>query len=187
MSSRWRKVALGPGLVVVLAAAAVAAEAAGQEAVQGKAAGALERFKALAGEWKGTNSKGETVSISYEIVAAGSAVLERFVHSAEDPSPMLTVYHLDKDDLMLTHYCMVGNQPRMRAKTLSGDEVAFDFLDATALASPETGHMHRALFRFQGRDRFTTEWTWRENGRDAFTEVVVANRMASAAAAGSVR
>ena len=36
---------------------------------------------------------------------------------------MTTVYHLDGRDLVLTHYCMGGNQPRMRAKTTEGATV----------------------------------------------------------------
>ena len=28
---------------------------------------------------------------------------------------MMTMYHADKTGLMLTHYCKLGNQPRMRA------------------------------------------------------------------------
>jgi len=42
----------------------------------------------------------------------GTAVLERFTHPGSGgPQTMLTVYHLDGDDLLLTHYCVAGNQP----------------------------------------------------------------------------
>lgn len=43
------------------------------------AAGAFASLKRLAGSWQGTNSEGERVQIAYEVVANGSAVVERFV------------------------------------------------------------------------------------------------------------
>ena len=163
-------------MLAVAAATAFAGSRAADAPVPSDAAQAFESFKALAGEWRGTNGKGEPVSISYEVLAGGSTVLERFVHSGHGAT-MLTLYHLDGEDLMLTHYCMAGNQPRMRAEELSGDAVRFGFVDVTNLASPEAGHMHEAAFEFAGADRFSTAWTWRENGRDVFTESIEAERV----------
>ncbi len=139
---------------------------------------AFETFKSLAGEWEGTTANGDAVAVSYEVLAAGSSVVEKFVHSGHgEDHAMLTVYHLDGDDLVLTHYCMAGNQPRMRAAAFAGDEVSFEFVDAANLASPEDGHMHAASFRFDGDDRFATAWTWREDGRDKLTEYVDLERV----------
>ena len=49
---------------------------------------------------------------------------------------VLTVFHLDGDRLILTHYCMAGNQPRMQATSYDAKkgEIRFQFLDATNLA-----------------------------------------------------
>ena len=66
---------------------------------------------------------------------------------------MMTVYYLDGDRLLLTHYCMAGNQPRMQARAFNPEtgEVDFEFLDATNLA-PGGGHMHNAKFRVADND-----------------------------------
>src|SRR5688500_9647707 len=83
---------------------------------------ALERFKALAGEWVSLEDgemvkKGDLVA-RYAVTAAGTAVVETvFPGSGHE---MVTVYTADGPDLVLTHYCMEGNQPRMRAHKPSG-------------------------------------------------------------------
>lgn len=167
-------------LISALAAATLPALTGSRSATEASsdAARAFETFKGLAGVWKGENGKGDPVSITYEVLAADTTVLERFVHGGEEgPTTMLTVYHLDGDDLMLTHYCMAGNQPRMRAAAYSANEVDFELVDVTGLASPEAGHMHRASYEFHGQDRFATAWTWREAGADKFTEKVEVQRV----------
>jgi len=146
------------------------------------AARAFERFKDLAGDWEGTNQKGQRVTVSYEVVASGSTVLERFVEPSDKTrSAMITMYHLDGGRLLLTHYCMVGNQPRMRAESVSpsGDEVRFELVDATNLTSPDAGHMHRAVFEFRGKDRLVSRWTWNDKGKDVFVDTQELSRTAA--------
>ena len=48
---------------------------------------------------------------------------------------MVTLYHMDGDPMMLTHYCLAKNQPRMAAIEIGedGGEVTFEFLDGTSL------------------------------------------------------
>jgi hypothetical protein len=80
------------------------------------AEGAFARFVALEGTWHGTNGHGEPVSVQYDVASGGSAVVERY-HVEGQPASrdMVTVYHLDGDALLLDHYCIARNQPRMRA------------------------------------------------------------------------
>jgi len=132
--------------------------------------GGLEKLKTLVGEWEGKNREGESSHASYEIASDGSAVVEKLgsgtMHS------MVTVYHKDGDRLMLTHYCGVGNQPRMRSEKASEPGVLrFAFVDATNLQSPDAGHMHRLALRFRDADHLTQEWTWVEKGQEK-TEVI---------------
>lgn len=138
---------------------------------------AFETIRGLAGKWNGTNSHGHPVEITFDVVADGSAVLERFIVQREDKvEDMVTVYHLDGDRLLLTHYCVAGNQPRMAAKAISSERIDFEMIDATGMGSPEIGHMHRAVLEFPGEDSFKAAWTWRENGEEPFTAVVEAQR-----------
>jgi hypothetical protein len=133
------------------------------------AAGAFARLKTLAGEWKADTKMGKA-HITYEVIAGGTTLVER--ETIEGMAPMLTVYHLDGDRLLLTHYCMAGNQPRMQAKTYNADagEIQFAFLDATNL-KPGAGHMRDAKFRIsENTKEFESEWTFHENGQPKSTE-----------------
>ena len=84
---------------------------------------------------------------------------------------MISVYHLDGNRLLLTHYCMAGNQPRMQAGAFDPktNRIDFQFLDATNLPSPDAGHMHRVVVRFQGPSEVTEDWTFYKGGKAAFT------------------
>ena len=87
---------------------------------------------------------------------------------------MLTTFVLDSDRLLLTHYCVAKNQPRLVATAFeeSGKKITFTFLDATGLPSRNTGHMDKAVFRFLDEDHFTTQWTWYQNGKESWMEEI---------------
>ncbi len=103
------------GLAALVLFAAALALSAPPDSTAKAAPAAFERFKALAGEWVAAEDgemakKGDLVA-RYAVTAGGSAVVETiFPGQAQE---MVTVYHADGPDLVLTHYCMEGNQPRM--------------------------------------------------------------------------
>jgi predicted metal-binding membrane protein len=137
--------------------------------------GGLDRLKALAGEWEGKNTAGEAARVTYEVSANGTAVVETL--SVGPMHTMVTVYHSDGDGLMLTHYCGVGNQPRMRAeKTHAPEMMLFSFADATNLASPADGHMHNLKLTFADKDHLRQTWTWREKGQEKEEVIELARR-----------
>ena len=73
-----------------------------------------DRLKTLAGEWRGTmgqRGKGEETTVTYRLIANNSALAETLFPGT--PHEMITVYHLDSDKLLLTHYCTAGNQPTL--------------------------------------------------------------------------
>ena len=110
------------------------------------------------------------MKMSYQVISNGSAVMETM--KAPDGSPfMVTIYHRDGNSLMATHYCAAGNQPRMRAKLAveNGNRVAFRFLDATNLSSPEDKHIRDLTVTFQDPDHVTEEWAARDHGKDSTT------------------
>ena len=163
-------------------AALIAAPGAAEHPTGHAALPAFELFKALEGEWEGTRPNGGLVQVRYEVVADGTAVVEYFDMKGEaGHDTMVTVYHVDGEDLVLTHYCVAGNQPRMIARSPSGKKVRFEFLDATGLESPDDGHMYRAVFQFQGEDRMSTAWTFRQGGEDQFTEAIEIKRVSDSA------
>lgn len=125
----------------------------------------FDALKALEGNWEGKNSQGQTLQVSFRMTAGGSALMSE-IHG-QGPENMITMFHMDGDRLMMTHYCGAGNQPRMTA-TLApdGKSVAFEFIDATNLTSPDAGHMQHVVFSMPDADHHTEEWTFRDHGKD---------------------
>ncbi len=165
-------VALLSALFLVAALLGGSGRAAGEQAQGLQAWQAFEKLKSLVGRWEGTSGQdGKKTLATYELASNGSVVVERY-SEAGAPDAMMTVYHLDGERLLLTHYCGAGNQPRMHAESFSPAEgmLAFSLLDVTNLASPADGHMRKVVLRFQDKDHFTAAWTWRENQADKFTD-----------------
>jgi len=151
---------LAAGILLITIAAAPTGRAAGGS---DDAAAAFERLKALAGEWKGDLASGGA-SLSYEVIAGGTAVIER--ESGAGRPTMMTMYHRDGDRLLLTHYCMAGNQPRMQARyDRAKNEIAFDFVDATNLTTPDATHMHNVTIRFVDDNQIETAWQLYQKGK----------------------
>jgi hypothetical protein len=155
----------------VLLPALILAAAAGSAGEVGEASSGLDRFKSLSGEWVsaeegGMVKKGDLVA-RYRLTGAGSAVVEELFPGT--PHEMTTLYHMDGPDLVLTHYCMSGNQPRMRAKSPSGARVVFAFDGGTNLDAERDRHMHEATFEFVGADELRTTWVEFEGGKPGTT------------------
>jgi hypothetical protein len=123
----------------------------------------LEKFKSMVGVWEGKNSAGEAVRDTYRLAAGGTAVMGENKMASED---MLSLFYVDGDRLLMTHFCPSGNQPRMRA-TFSSDlkTVAFDLFDVTGLPDSQKGHMSRAVYFFPDAEHYSEEWTWLQNGK----------------------
>jgi len=134
----------------------------------------LEQFKQLAGEWVGKEVQGENagneIHVKYKVTAAGSSVVETLFPDSDHE--MVTVIHEDGDDLALTHYCALGNQPHMKTKGKpEGNKVAFKFTGASNLKSEKDMHMHDVTFTFVDKDTLKSEWTHYMDGKPGGTVV----------------
>ena len=130
---------------------------------------AFVKFADLAGEWVGTGMHGDAeheARIVYKVTSGGSAVVETIDPDGEHE--MVTVIHKDGNSLLLTHYCMLGNQPQMRAKPKAGDKkVAFEFVKATNLKSDKDMYMRSVTYTFVDKDNLEAEWTHYDDGKEA--------------------
>ena len=105
----------------------------------------LEKMKNLVGTWVVADKDGqptEEVASVIKLTAGGSAVHETIFPG--QPHEMVSVYTADGPDLVMTHYCMLGNQPRMKlnAKKSTAQELVFDFDGGTNLNTRRDTHMH---------------------------------------------
>ena len=134
---------------------------------QSPAAAAFQKLKSLAGQWEGKDAGGDPAKTRFEVVVAGTAVLETLSMSGMED--MLTAYSVDGDGIALVHYCPTNNQPRMRALPDSGNpkELDFVFRDAGNMPVPTTGHQQKLVIHFDDDNHLTESWTWRQNGHDS--------------------
>lgn len=123
-------------------------------------------IKSLVGNWEGykDNDKKKPVVLSYELSGAGSAVVEKIFKGT--PQEMVTVYHKNGDKVMLSHYCALGNQPRMgAAPTGDGKKIAFEFIDGSNMDAKKDAHMHSLTLTSISAGKLKQEWTSYDKGK----------------------
>src|SRR5437016_3205353 len=114
----------------------------------------LETMKKLAGTWLAADKDGQptdqVVSV-IKVTAAGSAVHETLFPGK--PHEMISVYYRDGQDLVMTHYCALGNQPRMKADPNSpANQIHFQFAGGSNLDPAKDMHMHEGTLTFIDED-----------------------------------
>jgi len=149
------------GLFAVALCFALPATAGETHGTPDAARAAFERLKTLEGEWHAVTPEGDA-TITYRVAAADSVVVEHlFPGTAHE---MLTVYHMDGDDLVATHYCSAGNQPRFKLEQPgeSSDRLHFAFNGGSNMA-PGDGHIHEGWLHFIDADHIEAEWVfWKD-------------------------
>ena len=130
---------------------------------------ALEKMKKLAGTWLLADSDGkptDQVASIIKVTAGGSAVHETLFPG--QPHEMVSVYTVDGSDLIMTHYCVLGNQPRMKADPKSpANQIVFRFAGGTNLDPKKDKHMHEATLTIIDADRLEVNGIGWENGGPA--------------------
>jgi len=128
---------LAPTLVIALLAVAVWSRA--DEKVAPANAQRFEVLKKLAGDWVEAGKDGKPTDklvSSIRVTSRGTAIHETLFPGTENE--MVTMYHLDGDNLVLTHYCKLGNQPRMRAEPAKeANKIEFKHIGGTNLKSED--------------------------------------------------
>ena len=114
----------------------------------------FEKLKKMAGTWVEADKDGKptdkVVSV-VKVTAGGSAVQETTFPG--QPMEMVSVYHCDKGDVLMTHYCVLGNQPRMKADPASPpNRIVWKFAGGTNLDPAKDAHMHGATVTFVDDD-----------------------------------
>lgn len=177
MRTMWSYVLLG---VLLMAGPTAAGTAAANDSTAADSQAAFDRLAEMAGTWTGTaEGEGEaeaeaeanadmTVTHEFQLSANGSVVMETMNPGTE--YEMINMYHLDGDDLVLTHYCAGGNQPHMRMVPAesTADLLVFDFDGGTNLDPQHDGHIHAARITFEEKG-VLSEWISYNAGEQAGT------------------
>ncbi len=127
---------------------------------------AFKQLVTLTGNWEGKFPDGRSHTISYRLTAGGSVLVETWTLGPNRES--MTLYSVDGNQLIATHYCPQGNQPRLRL--MQGDnagKLSFKFLDGTNLQVKGKSHQHAFWLRIDRPNTVTRSETYVDNASSA--------------------
>jgi hypothetical protein len=124
----------------------------------------FEAIRALTGTWVATKpAEGQKpMTLVFRPTAGGSAIIETMFPGSE--REMTNLYTVDDKGVVLTHYCMVGNQPRLRLTSVEKGVLKFEFIDAGNLKSRDEAHMDSLEMTVKG-DQMTQRWSMYQDGK----------------------
>jgi hypothetical protein len=126
---------------------------------QSDAQKSFAELKTLAGSWEGTfEGKPLHGQVTLRVTSMGNTLMHE-MKSTDRPDDPISMFTIDGDSLIMTHYCDAGNQPHM-VGTVSpdGKTFTFDFVSATNLLSSQDGHMQHVVFTIIDPDHHTELW-----------------------------
>ena len=129
----------------------------------------LGNVKRMAGEWEMKDPNGTWVpACAFKVTSNGSVVREvMFAGAAHE---MTNMYHMDGDSIVMTHYCSMGNQPRMRAtkaEKLADGSVAipFEYDSVSNLAKQDDGYMGKMTLIIKDDKHAEERWQHMKEGK----------------------
>ena len=105
---------------------------------------AFETMKKLAGTWLAADEDGKPTDriVSILKVTSGGSVVHETIFPGQSEE-MISVYTVEGPDLVMTHYCVLGNQPRLKADpNSSANQISFQFAGGSNLDPKKDKHMH---------------------------------------------
>ena len=137
----------------------------------------MSRLKNLVGSWDGTSVTGgeeKPVHVDYRLTSGGSALVETLF--AGTPDEMVSVYYDANGQVAMTHYCMLGNQPRVALAHADAQTIALSLAPDSGL-DVATPHMHALTLAWTDPDRLTQTWTFFEGGQAEHSTVITLSRV----------
>jgi hypothetical protein len=126
---------------------------------QSDAKKAFTRLKTLEGSWQGTVMD---ISINFTIrgTSSGTAILhEGNTSGGGPPNHEITMFYLDGDRLLATHYCDAGNRSRWEGKmSPDGKVIEFSFLDVAG--STRGGYLKDMVITMVDADHHIVAFTF---------------------------
>ena len=147
-------------LIIMVATAAVALPQQMPKASgpQSDAQKAFEKMKTLAGSWEGT-VMGIPINFTIRAVSSGTAILHEGNTEKGVPNHEITMFYVEGDRLLATHYCDAGNRSNMEGKmSADGKSVEFNFLDVAG--STKGGLVKRMKFTMIDANKHVVEFTF---------------------------
>src|SRR5919197_6531010 len=155
-------------LFVYVLAATVAISAQNRPQDSSKSAAVFKQLTSLVGEWEAVQD-GVPVKETYTLTANGSVLMSET--KPTDSQPMITMFTVDGDHLIATHYCVAGNQPQMVTGVPDDLQKGLTFsLDrVTGMKTPEDWHNTGVTLTLDDKDHMTQRWTYLYKGKTGTT------------------
>ena len=149
-------------MLVATAAVALPQEPPKTAGPQSDAQKAFEKMKTLEGSWQGT-IVGISINFTIRAASSGTAILHEGNRDGGGrpgpPDHEITMFYLDGDRLLATHYCDAGNRPRFEGKlSPDGNTIEFSFLDLAG--GTQGGLVKRMAFTIVDADKHVIEFTF---------------------------
>ena len=138
----------------------------------------FEMLKTLLGKWEGTQAakdSKEQVQVDYHLSSGGTAIVETLFPGT--PHEMISVYHDEHGKLVMTHYCMLGNQPKMAVNKMTTSELNFDFVHSPGVPKITDRHMHALNIAFNDKNTITESWSSYNKGKEEDKTIFKLNRL----------
>jgi len=133
-----------------------------------KSTATFTQMKSLVGEWEAVQD-GVQIRETYTLTANGSALMA-VTRPANEPA-MITMFTVDGDHLIATHYCVAGNQPQMVTDVPNDLQrgVTFTLARVTGLRTPDDWHNTGVTIIKEDSNHMTQEWTYLYKGKTGKT------------------
>jgi len=133
----------------------------------------FDELKKLEGHWS-SDQKEHAADVTYKLSSGGTVLVETMAMA--NHAEMITMYHPDGEGLALTHYCMLGNQPRMKAaKDQKPGVIKFEGDGGTNM-KPDDKHMHTLTVTFIDADHIKQDWTLFDGGKEQTVVTIILAR-----------
>src|SRR2546428_13652010 len=150
-------------LFTAIGVMALVATVASPAADKTKSEEAFDRLVSLQGEWQGI-ADGVNTTLIYTLTANGSTLMEQC--RPDKGHEMITMFTVDGDHLIATHYCSAKNQPQMATSAISDapKPLAFSLVRVTGLKSPDAWHNTGLTVIQEDNYHLTQEWSYQFKG-----------------------
>jgi hypothetical protein len=143
--------AMGQGTSVAQTTAPTAAPSDAQKA--------FDQMKTLAGSWQGT-IMGISIDVTIRLTSSGTAILhEANTSGGRPPNHEITMFYVEGDRLLATHYCDGGNRARFEGK-LSPDGKTSEFSLLDVAGGTRGGLVKRMAFTIIDANKQLVEFTF---------------------------
>ncbi len=117
------------------------------------------KLKTLAGSWQGTVMD-TPINFTIRAASSGTAILHEGNTTKEGPPKNeITMFYLEGDRLLATHYCDAGNRSYMEGKlSADGKAIEFSFLDV--VGSTRGGYLKDMVLTMIEADRHIVAFTF---------------------------